>query len=129
MAKGDLVERNILPSLIGMDGKQKLAGTVALLDENGLAALMRPPGHSLVLLPVDKLFTGDQPFALYVRQFGSNDSLAQRLIAQIQAWDAAGRPSFEQMRIRAYPKEAEYVPSGKEFVIEKQWTKLVLEWP
>jgi hypothetical protein len=90
---------------------------------------MRPPGHSLVLLPVDKLFTGDQPFALFVRQFGSDDSVAQRLIAQIQAWDTAGHPSFEQMRIRAYPKDAEYMPSENEFVIEKQWTKLVIEWP
>jgi protein-L-isoaspartate(D-aspartate) O-methyltransferase len=129
MAKGDLVERNILPPLIGIDGKQKLAGTVALLNENGLAALVRPPGHSLVLLPVDKLFTGDQPFALFVRQFGPDDSTAQRLIKQIQAWDAAGRPTFDQMHIRAHPKDSEYVPAEGEFVIEKQWTTLVIEWP
>lgn len=129
MARGDLVERNILPPLIGIDGKQKLAGTVALLNENGLAALMRPPGHSLVLLPFDKLFTGDQPFALFVRQFGSDDSVAQQLITQIQAWDAAGRPSFDQMRIRAYPKDSGYVSASGDFVIEKQWTKLIIEWP
>jgi protein-L-isoaspartate(D-aspartate) O-methyltransferase len=129
MAKGDLVERNILPPLIGIDGKPKLAGTVALLNQHGLAALVRPPGHSLVLLPLDKLFTGDQPFALFVRQFGSDDSLTQRLIAQIQAWDAAGRPSFDEMRIRAYSKDSEYIASENEFVIEKQWTKLVIEWP
>lgn len=129
MARGDLVERNILPPLIGIDGKQKLAGTVALLNENGLAALMRPPGHSLVLLPFDKLFTGDQPFALFVRQFGSDDSVAQQLITQIQAWDAAGRPSFDQMRIRAYPKDSGYVSADGDFVIEKQWTKLIIEWP
>lgn len=129
MAKGNLVERNILPPLIGIDGKPILAGTVALLNQNGLAVLVRPPGHSLVLLPLDKLFMGDQPFALFVRQFGSDDSLTHRLIAQIQAWDAAGRPSFDQMRIRAYSKESEYAVSENEFVIEKQWTKLVIEWP
>jgi protein-L-isoaspartate(D-aspartate) O-methyltransferase len=129
MAKGHMVERNIVPPLIGIDGKPKLASTVALLNETGLAALMRPPGHSLLLLPVDKLFTGDQPFALFVRQFGSNKSIAQRLITQIQEWDVAGRPSFDQMRIRAYPKDSKYAASEREFVIEKEWTKLIIEWP
>ena len=129
MAKGDMVERNIVPPLIGMDGKQKLAGTVALLNGTGLAALMRPPGHSLVLLPFDKLITGDQPFALFVRQFGSDASVAHRLITQIQAWDAAGRPSSDEMRVRAYPKDSEYGSAEGEYVIDKQWTKLVIEWP
>jgi hypothetical protein len=69
------------------------------------------------------------PFALFVRQFGSDESIAQRLITQIQAWDAAGRPSSEKMQIRVYTKYFEYMPSEGEYVIEKQWTKLVLEWP
>lgn len=129
MAKGDMVERNIVPPLIGIDGKQKLAGTVALLNGIGLAALMRPPGHLLVLLPVDKLFTGDKPFALFVRQFGSDVSIAQRLITHIRAWDAAGRPSSDEMHVRAYPKDSEYASAEGEFVIDKQWTKLVIEWP
>jgi protein-L-isoaspartate(D-aspartate) O-methyltransferase len=129
MAKGDLVEREIVPPLIGIDGKQKLAGTVALLNETGLAALMRPPGHSLVLLPLDKLFTADKPFALFVRQFGSDASIAHRLITQIQAWDAAGRPSSDEMRVRVYAKDSEYVSAEGEFVVDKQWTKLVIEWP
>jgi hypothetical protein len=90
---------------------------------------MRPPGHLLVLLPVDKLFTGDQHFALFVRQFGSDASMTQRLITQIQAWDAAGRPSSDEMRVRAYPQDSEYVSAEGEFVFDKQWTKLVIEWP
>jgi hypothetical protein len=118
-----------VPPLIGIDGKQKLAGTVALLNETGLAALMRPPGHSVVLLPVDKLFSGDQPFALFVRQFGSDASIAQRLITQTRAWDAAGRPSSDEMHVRVYPKDREYGSAEGEFVIDKQWTKLVIEWP
>jgi hypothetical protein len=85
--------------------------------------------------PVDraKLFTPDspyaQPFALFVRQFGSDEATAQRLITQIQAWDATGRPSSDAMHIRAYPKNFAYVPSEGEYVIEKQWTKLVIAWP
>lgn len=127
-ARGDMSEWDIVPPLFRIDGKQKLTGTVVLLGETGLAALIRTPGQSIPLVPVDRIFTSE-PFALFVRQFGSDDSIAGRLIAQIQAWEAAGRPSFEEMRIRAYPKDSEYWPSEGEFVIEKQWTKLVIEWP
>jgi hypothetical protein len=133
VAEGDMVERNIVPPLLGLSGKQKLASTVVLLEETGLVALMRPPGQSVPLVDIDELFAPDspflQPFALSVRQFGSDESIARRLITQIQAWDAAGRPSADGMHIRAYPKNFEYVPSEGEFVIEKQWTRLVLEWP
>ena len=133
VAEGDMVERNIVPPLIGVDGQQKSAGTVVLLDKAGLVALMRPPGQSVPLVERDKLFSPDSPFvlpfALFVRQFGSDESIAQRLITQIQAWDAAGRPSSEKMQIRVYTKYFEYMPSEGEYVIEKQWTKLVLEWP
>jgi hypothetical protein len=68
------------------------------------------------------------PFPLFVRQFGSDESIAGRLITQIQAWDDAGRPSPEGMLIRAYPKDFEYSPSEGEFLVENRWTKLVLEW-
>lgn len=127
-AKGEMVERNIVPALFGVDKKQKLTGTVILLDENGLAALMRPPDQPAPLVPIDQVFT-TPPFPLFVRQFGPDEAIAQRLVTQIQAWDAAGRPSFDGMHIRAYPKGLEYVPAEGEFVIETQWTKLVIEWP
>ncbi len=128
VAKGNMTERNIVPPLIGIDGQQKSAGTVIKLASTGIVALMRPPGQSTPFRPIDKLFT-PEPFALFVRQFGSDDSITQRLIKDIQAWDAADRPSFDKMRIRAYPKNSEYLPSKDEIVIEKQWTKLIIEWP
>jgi protein-L-isoaspartate(D-aspartate) O-methyltransferase len=133
VAEDDMVERNIVPSLMGIGGKQQSARTIVLLDKTGLAALMRSPGQSVPLVDIDELFAPDspflQPFSLFVRQFGSDESIARRLITQIQAWDAAGRPSAEGMHIRVYPKGFEYTPSRGEFVIEKQWTRLVLEWP
>jgi hypothetical protein len=101
-----------------------------LLDKESLAAVMRPP--DLLIPPVDrsKLFAPDspyaQPFALFVRQFGSDESTAGRLLKGIQSWDAAGRPSSEGMQIRAYPKNLESIPSEGELVIEKQWTKLII---
>ncbi len=129
VARGEMVERNIVPHLIGIAGKQNSMTTAVLVHKTGLVALMRSPNEPVHLVPMEKLFSSDSPFALYVRQFGSDDSLGQRLIAQIQTWDAAGRPSFDTMRIQAYPKNVEYMSSEGEILIEKQWTKLIVEWP
>jgi protein-L-isoaspartate(D-aspartate) O-methyltransferase len=128
VARGDLVERNILPPLVGIDAKQKSAATAALIDKAGLVALMRPPGEPLPLLPIEKVFAADSKIPLYLRQFGPDDSLAQDLIAQIRDWDAAGRPSYEGMHIQAYRRDAAYLPANDEMLIEKRWTKLVVKW-
>ncbi|HVA92176.1 MAG TPA: hypothetical protein VNL71_20310 [Chloroflexota bacterium] len=66
---------------------------------------------------------------LSVRRFGPNEQLAQQLIEQLVAWDAAGRPSTKGLRIRAYPRDPAYVPSSNEVVIAKQYTDLVRDWP
>lgn len=126
IAKGDMVEQNIVPPLIGIDGKERSAGTVVLLDKAGLVALMRPPDQPLPLFTLDKLVASDLPFALFIRQFGANDLLTQRLITEIRAWNATGRPALE--KIRAYPRNSQYIPSKNEGVIERQWTKLIIEW-
>jgi hypothetical protein len=126
IAKGDMVEQNIVPPLIGIDGKERSAGTVVLLDKAGLVALMRPPDQPLPLFTLDKLVASDLPFALFIRQFGSNDLLTQRLITEIRAWNATGRPALE--KIRAYPRNSQYIPSKNEVMIERQWTKLIIEW-
>jgi hypothetical protein len=132
VAEGEAVDSNIVPPLIVLHDKRKLSTTAVLLDQEGMAALMRPPDR--ILPPADraKVFAPDspyvQPFALFVRQFGSDESVAGRLINQIQMWENAGRPSSDGMRIRAYPKAFDYRPSEGEFVLEKQWTKLVLTW-
>ena len=128
-----MVERNIVPPLLGIDGKQKSAGTAVLFDEKTLVALMHPPEQTVPLVDRDKLFAPSSPFvlpfALFLRQFGPDESTAQRLIAQIQRWNAVGRSSSSSMHIRAYPKDFEYTPSKGEYVLEKQWTNLVVGWP
>jgi len=91
--------------------------------------LMRPPDEPVPLLPMDKVFASETPFPLYLRQFGPDDSITQGLMTQIQAWDAAGRPSFDRMRIRAYLKDFQYTPAEGEIVLEKLWTTLIIEWP
>ncbi len=130
VAEGEMVERDIVPALTVIEGKQTTAGTAALLDPSGLAALMRSPDRPAPRVAADKLFAPDSPtalpFPLFVRQFGPDESAARRLLAQIEAWKAGG--SSDRMRIRAYRKEAAYSPSTGEILLEKQWTKLIIEW-
>ena len=127
-AKGETAEQGLVPYLLGIARKQNSMTTAILVGEKGLVALMRPPDRPVQWVPAENLFESVLPFALYVRQFGPDDSLAHGLLAQIRAWDAAGRPSFETLRIRAYPKGTAYMPAGGELLIEKQWTKLIVEW-
>ena len=128
-AKGDMVERDIVPALVGIDAKLKSTATGVLADPGGIVALMRPPYQPVHFLPIDKVFASELPFPLYLRQFGQDEALTQGLITQIQAWDAAGRPSFDKMHIRAYRKDSAYMPTDGEMVLEKPWTKLIIEWP
>ena len=65
---------------------------------------------------------------LNVRSYGTSPAVGQRLVDQVLAWDAAGRPSSEDLRVRAYPHAADYVPSANEFVVHKKRTQLVLYW-
>ncbi len=129
VAWDDMVERGIVPPLIGLGGARRVNFTPVLLGEKGLAALMRPPGQPAPLVEHSQLFTPGPPFALFVRQFGADESLVQRLIAWIKAWDAAGCPSSDGLHIRAYRRECDYVPSAGEIVVDKRWTRLVLDWP
>ena len=69
------------------------------------------------------------PFGLYVRAFGPDESVAVRLVEGVRAWDRAGRPSTESLRVRVYPKNVDYAPAEGEYLVEKEWTRLVLDWP
>jgi protein-L-isoaspartate(D-aspartate) O-methyltransferase len=128
VAEGDMVDRDVVPPLLGVGGEWKSASTEVLIGERGLAALMRPPGQPVPLMDINNLFASDSPFRLYVRHFGVDASLAQRLIAQVNAWDAAGRPAFGDLRIRAYLKDADYALAEGELVVEKEWSRIVLAW-
>ena len=67
-------------------------------------------------------------FELVVRSYGSDGSSSPQLIEKIKAWDSAGRPHIEGLRLRAYPHGSGYTPSAKEYVFEKKWTRLVADW-
>jgi hypothetical protein len=125
----DMIQRGIVPALTGVGGVWTSVSTIALYEETGLAALMRPPGQAVPLADVNKLAADRTPFSLYVRQFGADESLAQRLLARVRAWDAAGRPATDEMRVRAFPKDFAYAPVEGEFVVQKKWTRLVVDLP
>ena len=84
-----------------------------------------------VLLPPDPSRFGNIDafaFELFVRSFGPNDTLTQRLIEQIRAWDAAGRPGEENLSIKVYPRDTDYTPVADEVFITNRWTKLAISW-
>ncbi|MGI8535873.1 MAG: hypothetical protein ACR2K2_05110, partial [Mycobacteriales bacterium] len=89
--------------------------TVVLVREGSLAALVRlPPGE-------------DSSFELGVRPVGPRGpELAERLRAVVQGWDVRGRPSTEQLDIRAYPRGGP--PPNAEVIVEKQHVWLALDW-
>jgi len=132
IAEGEAAERAMLPALWRRSyrwsaGTVRMAGTSGVLGDHGLCLFMRPPDA-----PSEADAGADvwgQPFELFLRTFGPDDALADRTIDHIRAWDAAGRPSKEGLRIRAYPKEAGYRPAGGEVVVDKRWSRLVLDWP
>ncbi|MGE5373592.1 MAG: methyltransferase domain-containing protein [Bacteroidota bacterium] len=131
-AENEWVDRNVIPPLFGIDAAKRSAHTVVLIGLNGAAALMRPPDQPLPIVPLEKLFVPDspaaQPFLLFVRQLGPDESAAEQLLAQIQTWKAAGSPQSLNMHIRAFPKNQDYRPGGDEVLLEKKWTKLAIRW-
>jgi protein-L-isoaspartate(D-aspartate) O-methyltransferase len=132
VAEGEMVEKNIVPPVLGIDAREKSSATALWVEETGLAALMRPPDQSLPMISLEQGFLPNspatQPFPLYIRQFGPDKSIAERMAASIRDWRAAGSPSSERMYIRAYRGDTDYQPSTNEVVLGKQWTKLFIEW-
>jgi protein-L-isoaspartate(D-aspartate) O-methyltransferase len=133
VAEGEMVEKNLVPPVLGIDARKRSSATAILIDGTGLAALMRPPDQPLPIISLEQGFLPDspatQPFPLYIRQYGGDRSITERLVSQVRAWKEAGSPPSETMQIRAYRGDSDYQPSGDEMVLAKQWTKLIIEWP
>lgn len=68
-----------------------------------------------------------------IRRLGPDNTLAQRLQAQVLAWESAGRPlawntngTMEHLQLRAYSLEADYIPQAHEILITRKWTQFVI---
>jgi protein-L-isoaspartate(D-aspartate) O-methyltransferase len=122
--QGEITDRGIIPPLIGQSGQWNTSFTNGLLEASGLALLMRPPDATP---PLEKLME-PVPFVLWVRGYGPDETVAARLLEQARAWDAAGRPATNGLRIRAYPAESGYTPGPGEAVIQKPFSHFVVDW-
>ena len=132
-ARQELADQNLIPPYIGIGGDWKSMNTLLLIEPDGAAAFTRPPGQ-----PVQWFLPGltaeghenpvEQEFELHVRQLGPDDGPAQRLLAYIRAWDAAGRPGANQMSLRVVPQGAPVRPEAGEFVLERPWIRLLVKY-
>jgi len=76
-----------------------------------------------ILHPEDNM-----PFELYVRNLGSGKNAAQRVLEYVQNWDQVGRLTSLRWHIRAIPAETEYHPTDDEFLVNKPWTNLIINY-
>ena len=72
---------------------------------------------------------------LIVRSFGPDDDPAQRLVAQVAAWDRARRPfcrehgdTLDGVRLRAYRIDMPYHCASREVALACRSTRLVFNW-
>jgi protein-L-isoaspartate(D-aspartate) O-methyltransferase len=118
-------DRELVPHLYGRASSPR--STVGLLDLGGLGLRARPPGYQLGN-GGDEWSEQAPRFELEVRSFGPDVRLGGRLVELVRAWDSAGRAASEQLRLTAYPQEAQVHRPATGIVIEKRWTRLVMHW-
>jgi protein-L-isoaspartate(D-aspartate) O-methyltransferase len=75
IAHGDAVEKALVPFLFGDFSDNQWRATVAVMMEDGLGALMRPPDTQIPPPPPEP-GEPSPPFAIFVRSFGPNDAAA-----------------------------------------------------
>ena len=97
-----------------LNADKRFYWTEGLAVQNGLALFHRD--HDQV-----------PPFELQVRSYG-DASASDRLLQCVVDWDAAGRPTGQNLRIKVYQMDASYAPTEREMVVPKYHTKLVLKW-
>ena len=122
-AIGPAADARPVPPLFASAGKYRSA--VGVFGGGSAGFYMRPPGDRIPGGPEAE----PRAFELYVRGLGDAADIARRLCRHAQEWDSAGRPGSDGLRIRALPIAAGYAPAAGEQIIEKRWTRLVLDWP
>ena len=124
---GDLADKNLIPPLAGVGGEWKAMYSAVIIESDGMAAMMRPPGQVAPLIDVTHP-ADNAPFELYVRNFGQGTKAGQCLLEYIQNWDQAGRPNSSKWHIRGIPAESEDHRTDGEFLVNKPWTKLIISY-
>jgi protein-L-isoaspartate(D-aspartate) O-methyltransferase len=100
-------------------------GTVGLLDDDALC--LRVPGDS-----GDPAFGPDEaPPALlcFAGRRSTAEAVAERYLHHLETWVAAGRPSFEGVRLRIYPLIGADPSPPSVALVPKRWTRVAIDWP
>jgi protein-L-isoaspartate(D-aspartate) O-methyltransferase len=128
LAEGDISDLNGVPALLGYGGQWKGFFTGVALDTEGFAALVRSPGEAVPLMEYDRPNQDNQPFEIYVRQFGPGQEAAQKLLNHVWRWDQAGKPDLHHISIRAVPAGQPVTLAEGEQLWERPWTNLVIRY-
>jgi len=129
-ASGAVVEQGIVPGLLGTTTLGPSYFASGMRSDSGVCVLSGPPDQPpprerWPLHPV----SNEQPFELWMCSFGSDLGLAERLMAHLAAWETAGRPTTQNLRIRAYRLESIDTPTANEVLLQTEWTQFVINWP
>jgi protein-L-isoaspartate(D-aspartate) O-methyltransferase len=120
--EGELLQQLSIPCLFQFGTKSRMCFTLGLLAGDGLCLLgMQAPPEA---------GPDDTPSELLARGFGPGAAgLAAQLVDRAQAWQAAGQPGASALRVRAFAAGATYDPAPGEVVVDKRYTRLVVDWP
>jgi protein-L-isoaspartate(D-aspartate) O-methyltransferase len=120
---GERAQRLSIPWLFSFRDPRQMCSTYILVGQTGLAVLM-PPTQFFD----ETEMHDDFAFRLFVRSYGNDDATARHLIESIVAWDMEARPPNNWLHINVYPRERPYAPTYCGAVVEKRWTRMVLDW-
>lgn len=70
-----------------------------------------------------------RPANLTLRSWGKAASVTNQLLSLVQEWDGQGRRTLDGMRVTAYRAEAAQEVNAGPVVVDKEWTRLAVDWP
>lgn len=99
--------------------------TMGILTGSGLALLAPPEDRQ----PPAEGDPFGQTFPLSVRSYGADSSVAPRLVSQLQAWDAAGRPpAAGTMSVWALPAAQSPGALPADVTLTRRWHHFGVRW-
>jgi protein-L-isoaspartate(D-aspartate) O-methyltransferase len=117
-AGGDWVHR--VPAVNGK--REEVITTAGLISEHGLALLSRENAG-------DERGAQDvRRGAIKVRRWGEDDLPTRKLIAVLRAWERAGRPTGDNLRVAAYPADRDIITPRDTVLIRKPNFHYLLKW-
>jgi len=120
---GELVAHKTTPLLFGMNGNQPWGMSIGILNETGLAAVVRPPEQTVESGPS---FERHKTFDLHLRQYGDDDTAVQQLQDHLHNWDKAGRPNSDHMVVSVFPINSH---PAADIAISRRWHTFVVWQP